>query len=348
MRVPPDFFAGINRVSQGVSFYHRFAVLRDVSRTYLLLLVAVLALALTGIALLAATTLARAMTRPLRGLEEALERVAAGDLETRVVPGGARELRTLGERFNAMTERLAAARAALAQAEREAAWREVARRLAHEFKNILTPMSLSLHRLRRRADHVPEADRAAVSESLTAFDQALADLTRLAGQFSQYARLPEPRFESLDLSDVVRDAARAHEPGNVTVVLTPAADPLPISADRLLLSRAVHNLLLNACEASPDGASVEVRTGADDGRAMVEILDRGTGLAREVRDRLFEPYVSTKSRGSGLGLSLVRDIALQHGGSVVIEDRAGGGARACLSLPLGSGGPAVRPAGGGV
>src|SRR5262245_39682858 len=334
MRVPPDFFTQVERVGNGVGFFHRFSVLRDVSRTYWLLLVAALVLSLTGVSLLASTALAGAMTRPLRQLEEALERVSAGDLETRVAPAGARELRTLGERFNSMTARLSAARAALAEAEREAAWREVARRLAHEFKNILTPMSLSLHRLRRRAEEVPDSHRAAVSDSLAAMDQALADLARLAEQFSQYARLPEPRFERLDLDQVVREAARLHEPEQCHVALGPTAGPLPVSADRLLLSRAVHNLLLNACEASPDGATVEVRTAAENGRAVVEILDRGSGIAAEVRERLFEPYISTKARGSGLGLSLARDIAAQHGGDLTLADRPGGGARACLSLPL--------------
>ncbi len=339
MRVPPDFFERVDQVGRGVGFYQRFGVLRDVSRTYWLLLVAGLVVALTGISLFAATALAGGMTRPLRRLEEALERVAGGDLETRVTPAGARELRTLGERFNAMTARLAAARAALAEAEREAAWREVARRLAHEFKNILTPMGLSLHRMRRRAEQVPDAHRTAVEESLAAMALALDDLTRLAGQFSQNARLPEPRFESLDLATVVAEAARLHEPEGRRVVLAPAAGPLPVSGDRLLLSRAVHNLLLNACEASPDGGAVEVRTAREGAEVVVEILDRGPGLAPEVRARLFEPYVSTKLRGSGLGLSLVRDIATRHGGAVTLVDREGGGAAACLRLPL-----AVAPA----
>ncbi|MGH7730943.1 MAG: sensor histidine kinase, partial [Candidatus Eiseniibacteriota bacterium] len=334
MRVPADFFARVDQVGRGVGFYHRFGVLRDVSRAYWLLLVAALAVALTGVSLLVATTLARGMTRPLRRLEEALERVAGGDLETRVTPAGARELRTLGERFNAMTARLSAARTALAAAEREAAWREVARRLAHEFKNILTPMGLSLHRMRRRAEQVPEEHRAAVADSLEAMDQAIADLTRLAEQFSQFARLPEPRFERIDLAQVVRDAAKLHEPGRCTVSFVFTGDPLTVTGDRLLLSRAVHNLLLNASEASPDGGTVDVRSGRDGDDAVVEVLDRGPGLAPDVRTRLFEPYVSTKARGSGLGLSLVRDIAVQHGGTITLDDREGGGARACLRLPV--------------
>ncbi len=337
MRVPADFFVRVDQVGRGLGFYHRFGVLRDVSRTYWLLLVVALVVALTGISLLAATTLARGMTRPLRRLEEALEQVAAGDLETRVEPAGARELRTLAERFNAMTARLSAARTALAEAEREAAWREVARRLAHEFKNILTPMGLSLHRMQRRVDQVAVEHRAAVADSLAAMDQALADLTRLAGQFSQYARLPEPRFERIDLAHVVRDAAQLHEPGRCTVSLAPAAGPLHVSGDRLLLSRAVHNLLLNACEASPDGGTVNVASAREGDDAVVEVLDRGCGLAPEVRARLFEPYVSTKARGSGLGLSLVRDIAVQHGGTITLDDREGGGACARIRLPIATG-----------
>lgn len=332
MQVQPDFFQKVERVSQGVGFYQRFGVVRDVSRTYSWLLVVALVVALGLAALWASATLARGMTRPLGRLGEAVERVAAGDLGARVRPEGAREVVTLGQRFNTMTERLGAAQDALREAEREAAWREVARRLAHEFKNILTPMSLSLHRLRRRTSEVRDEHRVAVEESLLALAGGVEQLTRLAEQFSQYARLPEPRFERLDLDALVRDAVRLHEREEVTLQV-PAGEALWVQGDPLLLARAIHNLVLNACEASAAGGVVEVRSLAEGGDAVVEVLDRGPGLSPEVRERLFEPYVSTKRRGSGLGLSLVRDIAEQHHGRVVLEDREGGGARARLSLP---------------
>jgi len=102
----------------------------------------------------------------------------------------------------------------------------------------------------------------------------------------------------------------------------------------LLLSRAVHNLLLNACEASPEGGAVELRVTAAGAEARLEVLDRGPGVPADLASRVFEPYVSTKNRGSGLGLSLVRDVAAQHGGRVEIGNREGGGARALLVLPL--------------
>jgi nitrogen fixation/metabolism regulation signal transduction histidine kinase len=332
MLLSPDYFDKVERVSQGVGFYQRFGVVRDVSRTYTWLLVLALVIALSLAALWASATLARGMTRPLGRLGDAVERVAAGDLGARVRPEGAREVVVLGQRFNAMTERLGAAQEALREAEREAAWREVARRLAHEFKNILTPMSLSLHRLRRRTGEVREEHREAVEESLLALAGGVEQLTRLAEQFSQYARLPEPRFERLDLDRVMRDAVRLHEREEVTLRIQPG-DALWVQGDPLLLARAIHNLVLNACEASVAGGVVEVRSLAANGDAVVEVLDRGPGLSPEVRDRLFEPYVSTKRRGSGLGLSLVRDIAAQHHGTIVLEDREGGGARARLSIP---------------
>jgi nitrogen fixation/metabolism regulation signal transduction histidine kinase len=338
-RVPNGFFAGIERVDTGAAFYRRFGVVSQVTRVWLLLLVTALALALTAISVVAATRLAAGMTRPLRELETAVGRVASGDLDARVTPSGARELATLGDRFNTMAVRLADAREAMARAEREAAWREIARRLAHEFKNLLTPMSLSMHRLRRRVDAVRSEDRDAVIESLASIDRAVDQLARLAEQFAQYARLPEPRPEPIDLADVVRSAVGLvdHEGVRVTVGGTAT---LPVTGDALLLGRAIHNLVLNACEATPAGGEVEVRWAGAEGVAEVEVLDRGHGLAPEVRERLFEPYVSTKRRGSGLGLSLVRDIAGQHGGTVTLADRPGGGARAVLRMPLGSGGGA--------
>jgi nitrogen fixation/metabolism regulation signal transduction histidine kinase len=330
-RVHPEFFADIERITRGTEYYRGHGVVADVQREYAWMLVTALVLALILIALTLSARLARQMSAPLKELSDALERIAAGDWSARVSVRGARELRHLGESFNAMAARLEDAREALQRAEREAAWREVAQRLAHEFKNILTPMSLSLYLLARHAESAVEAEREERRESLAALERGVSQMNRLAEQFSQYARLPEPRFESLDLAELARAAARPV--GNVRIEHA-GEGPIPIVGDHLLLSRAVHNLVINACEASPSGASVEVVTSAANGMASIEVLDRGTGVPESLRAKLFHPYVSTKKRGSGLGLALVRDIAVQHGGSVVLENREGGGARARFLLPL--------------
>jgi nitrogen fixation/metabolism regulation signal transduction histidine kinase len=330
--VPADFFADVERVSEGRSAYSRLGVMVDVQRPLTWLLVAGLVLLLATLALFLAHALARPIARPLSELSAALDRVADGDLRVRVTPRGARELRVLGSAFNAMTARLEEARTAMAEAEREAAWRDVARKLAHEFKNILTPLKLSLQLIEAELGTASGARKDTGANLQAALDE-VAQLARLADQFSQYARLPEPYLEPLDLAQVARSAAGRPMCEGVNVACAPG-EPVPVRGDQVLLARAAHNLVLNACEASPAGATVEIVARREYGHAVLEVLDRGPGLPAGLTDRLFEPYVSTKRRGSGLGLSLVRDIARQHGGTVSLEDRDGGGARARLVLPL--------------
>ena len=333
VRLTPDYFARINEIIAARSHYGGTGILAQLWFTGLLGLGGLLAIAIAIIAFFVARTLAREMTRPLETMDVALGRVAAGDLETRVPESGAAEMRSLAASFNAMTARLAEARAGLVVAEREAAWRDVARKLAHEIKNPLTPMHLSLHRLRKRVDLVPVDQREVVRGSLDALLLEIEHLTQLADQFSQFARLPEPVYAPLDLSDLARAAVALHEPEHVAVRAV-CERPVRVAGDRLLLSRAIHNLLLNAIEASTAGGTVEVRTGASDTEGWLEILDRGPGLEAGVAEKVFEPYVSTKNRGSGLGLSLVRDIAGQHNGRITLDNREGGGAMARLTLPL--------------
>ena len=333
VRLNPGYWEQIGQVREAREFYARVGVLVDVQRQRVWLTIAALVLAIALGAALLARFLASGMTQPLSRLMRALERVEDGTAHAPLPESGPLELALLAGSFNAMTARLVEARGALARAEREAAWRDFARKLAHELKNPLTPMSLSIHRLQRRVDLVPESERKAVRDSLDALLEEIQHLTRLADSFAQYARMPEPREAPLDLSELARACAALHEPQGVTLSVHCDA-PLPVRGDRLLLSRALHNLLLNAVEASRAAGVVELETGRDGDVAWVEVRDRGHGLDPAIAASVFEPYVSNKNRGSGLGLSLVRDIATQHRGRVTLLDREGGGAVARLALPL--------------
>jgi nitrogen fixation/metabolism regulation signal transduction histidine kinase len=332
IRLSPDFYAQIDSVSHGLTYYRQLGVTAELQRRTVLLLVAGMTIVLVALALLLSARLARQMSRPLTELSVALGRVAGGSLEARVTPGGAAELRSLGESFNVMTERLDEARRAVQQAEREAAWRDVARKLAHEFKNTLTPMRLSLQLLQAQLEQVPIDARVAMAKSLGAALREVDSLSRLAGQFSQYARLPEPNFEPVDALEVAR-ATAALTLGAPPEVRFEGAGPTQFLADPVLLSRALSNLLLNAREAGGDSDPIEMLVRTDATYVTFEVLDRGSGIPEELKGRLFEPYVSTKRRGSGLGLSLIRDIARQHHGDVALDNRPGGGARAVLILP---------------
>ncbi len=333
VRLHAGFWERIEEVQEARAFYSRLGVLVDVQRQRVWLTIAALVLAIALGAGLLSRALAGGMTLPLSRLATALERVQDGAAREPLSESGPRELASLATSFNAMTARLAEARAALQHAEREAAWRDVAKKLAHELKNTLTPMTLSLHRLSRRAEMVPERERDAVRDSIAALIREVDHISRLADNFSQYARMPEPRPELLDLAEVARGCASLHEPQGVALRVA-CESPLPVEADRLLLSRALHNLLVNAIEASGTSGEVEVATGANGHDAWLEVRDRGPGLSSELGDRVFEPYVSTKRRGSGLGLSFVRDIAQQHRGEITLTNRDGGGAVARLTLPL--------------
>jgi len=356
----PGFFPGVDEVAEGASHYRQLGLLVALQRNYVWFLVAGLTLVLGVAAFFVSDALAREMSRPIADLSAAIERVTGEELDARVTPRGARELHRLGEGFNTMTARLAAsrdaertareaerradldAREAEREKQREAGWREVARHLAHEIKNPLTAMRYALHRIERRVDAVPEAEREAVAASVGAILREVNDLSGMAEQFAQYARKPEPQLGGEDLVAIARDAAALQEPDRLRLELHAAT--LPIRADRVLLSRALQNLIVNAREASPAGTPIEVELRAERGRAIVEVRDRGSGLPDGPVERLFAPYVSTKNRGSGVGLSLVRDVAVDHHGGITLENRVGGGAIARLWLPLstdGIGGPSA-------
>lgn len=339
-RTPPDFFDRVAAAGEGAALYRRIAAgYGQVSRVALLLGALALFLMLALLAGWLAARLSGQLTRPVAGLAAAFERVAAGDLEARVRPAGAREVKRLGTSFNQMVERLAEARAQLARAEREAAWRGIARRVAHEIKNALTPMRLSLHGLQKRLGDVPESERAGARKGLDALLEEIESLSRLAEQFSDYARLPEPRRRLLDLTALARSAVALHERPGFELLFQSPAEPVWVDGDSLMLGRVLNNLLVNALEAMPQGGCVEVEVRVRDGHAQVEVRDRGEGIPEEIRSRVFEPYFSTKGRGSGLGLAMSRDIVAQHGGSLALEGRQDRGTTVRVALPLAQAGP---------
>ncbi len=238
----------------------------------------------------------------------------------------------------------------LVSAQRMAAWGDVARRIAHEIKNPLTPIQLSADRLKRKFRSLGPEDRAALDQYADVIARQAGDIRRMVDEFSKFARMPEPQMRDEDVEFIVRDAVllqRAGESG-VRHTLT-VADAAPIArCDRGMMSQALTNLLKNATEAvearlaqAPDGPPGEVRTAlrVENGRVVIEIADNGVGLPATDRARLTEPYVTTRARGTGLGLAIVKKIVEQHGGALTLADAepftegAQPGALARVSLP---------------
>ncbi len=266
--------------------------------------------------------ISRTVSRPLAALTAESERIAMGDLDARVQPAGPAETVALAHAFNRMAEDLARSRSRLVRAEKEAAWREMARQVSHEIKNPLTPMKLSISLLERAwRDRAPEFDTI-LARALATIDRQIESLRRIAADFRAFAGAPERRSERVSLERVLEDsaslyAAIASERG---VRIHREGSDLEVLGDPEEIRRAVVNLLDNAMQAAPPDSEIGLVLGRENGFARIDVRDRGPGVPPELREKLFTPYFSTRTHGTGLGLAIVRRIVEDHGGTVILED----------------------------
>jgi signal transduction histidine kinase len=298
-----------------------FAASRDFGR--LLLLVTALA-----VAILVAWSLfaSRAILRPVRELVTATERIAGGDLGARVPTRGQDELAELGRAFNNMARQIHDAREQLVHAERQAAWAEMARQVAHEIKNPLTPMRMSAQMLlRARRDNAERLDEIVERLARTVLEQTDA-LARIASDFRHFAGRPEHRLEVIDADSLVedtgRDFAAAVDAGSLR--LLPGAPGARLRVDRQELLRVLMNLVQNALSACGPGGRVELSSRASGQAVVYTVRDDGPGIAPDVRARLFEPYFTTRSAGTGLGLAISKRLVEAHGGRIALVSGAPG------------------------
>jgi nitrogen fixation/metabolism regulation signal transduction histidine kinase len=293
-------------------------------------------------ALLAAATLAAALlgrrlaareTAPLEALRAAAARVAGGDLTARVGVEAAGEVGELVRAFDAMTGELAQGRERLAVAERVAAWRDVARALAHELKNPLTPIAMSVELL-RDARGRPGFEEV-LDESTRAIGEEVRRLRRIVDEFSRFARMPAPALAPLpagELAQALLALFPAAPPG--VALVREVAPGLPVlRADRDQLLQVLHNLVKNALEAMPEGGTLTLRAARDGDGVSFEIGDTGTGIPPELLPRIFEPWVTTKPGGTGLGLAIAARIVEEHGGRIAVASRPGAGTTFTVRLP---------------
>lgn len=281
------------------------------------------------------------ITRPVARLAEGARTVASGDWSTRVDVMSSDEIGQLASAFNRMTEHLLEQRERAIQAERVAAWRELARRLAHELKNPLFPLQITIENL-RRARKLSEAEFNEVFEESTHTLLAeLGNLKTIVGRFSDFAKMPRPHFENIDLNELVRGVENLYDAQirsqAISPVLDLGTDAIRVQADGEQLRRAVSNLVLNAIDAMPQGGSLRIVSSTSDGRARLSISDTGQGLTEEECARLFTPYYTTKHHGTGLGLAIVQSVVSDHGGKISVESQPGQGATFLIDLPVSQG-----------
>lgn len=285
--------------------------------------------------LLVSVALARQISRPLNELLHATRDITRGDLDRRVHITGSAEIVDLMHAFNTMTARLRKSQEELAAAERELAWKEMAKQVAHEIRNPLTPMKLAVQHLQRawqdRAQHIGDIfDKV----TRTLIDQ-IDSLSRISDEFSRFARMPQRNTTRVDLEDILRETVGlfGNHPDIRFDVLFENTLP-PVLADGEELARAFTNLLRNAVQAMHEGGTVSVR-GWSDGRSVhITIHDSGSGIPPELQKRIFEPNFSTKTEGMGMGLSIVKKIIDDMEGDIRIESTPGEGTLVSITLPV--------------
>ena len=290
------------------------------------------------VAVLASLWFAARVTRPVVSLAEAARRVAAGDLNAKVEVESRDELGELAASFNRMTEDLVQQKDRTLQAERVAAWRELARRLAHELKNPLFPLQVTVENLMRAKQKSPEMFEEVFNEGTTTLLAEINNLKTIIGRFSEFSRMPQPKRRPTQVNDVVRSVLRVFQAQlqakNQIKVNTALADALPeISADPDLLHRALQNLVLNAIDAMAQGGELAIRTATLGDRIEISVSDTGSGLTQEECGRLFTPYYTTKQHGTGLGLAIAQSVVSDHGGKISVESTKEKGTTFTIELP---------------
>jgi two-component system, NtrC family, nitrogen regulation sensor histidine kinase NtrY len=297
------------------------------------LLLASIGLILAGLALLASRRIAREIARPVQELVEWADRMARGEALPGVLPDEAKEVaevRRLRGALRAAAEQITEARTRAVETERVRAWGEMARRVAHEMKNPLTPLRLAAHRLRRSSDGA-----AASAEAIGVIEEETARLDELAKSFAVLGRPSSGPPSEVDLEELLAGLLETDVPAGIERRLDVAPGTLAIRAHYDALQRAFRNLVRNAVEAvEAGGGGIVVTAGpAAGGGVVVTVADTGRGFPEGAAERLFEPDFTLKAGGTGLGLAIVGQAVAAHGGRVMARARTGGGAEFIVQLP---------------
>ncbi|MCZ6681276.1 MAG: ATP-binding protein [Candidatus Poribacteria bacterium] len=276
------------------------------------------------------------MTKPINQLAAGATEIAAGNLDHRVTVQGRDEIGGLAQTFNQMAADLKANLDKLLVAERVAAWRDVARRIAHEIKNPLFPIRLSVENLQRTYRSSPAIFDELFDECTETVIEEVERLQRMVDEFHQFARMPAPERVPSDLNQIVRNVLNLYAESATQIQIETAlnADLPSVDLDPAQISQSLGNLIKNALEAMPDGGTLRVSTQlVADESPEIRIADTGIGMSAETQANIFAPYYTTKEAGTGLGMAIVQRIITDHNGEISVESEKGVGTTVRIVLP---------------
>jgi two-component system, NtrC family, nitrogen regulation sensor histidine kinase NtrY len=279
------------------------------------------------------------ISRPIEELAAAATEVAAGNWETQVEVSSHDEVGALAESFNHMTLQLSDQRDRLVQSERVAAWRELARRLAHELKNPLFPLQLTVENLIRARELPPKEFDEIFREGTATLTAEITNLKNVIARFSDFSKMPKPQMQELNVREMLQKVSALYEPllaqrqPPITFRRSMSDEALTISADPDLLHRALSNLVLNAMDAMPDGGTLTMDAARNGDWVELRVSDTGSGMTEEESRHLFTPYYTTKQYGTGLGLAIVQSVVSDHHGTIRVESKPGSGTTFVVELP---------------
>jgi len=298
-------------VTASLAIYKRFSLqLLAITTAIIMALVLILGFFLS-------TLISGRLVKPLARLTEGAKKIGSGDLDFRVELAGDDEFSRLGKSFNRMAGEIRENQKRLLEAERLAAWREVARRIAHEIRNPLTPISVELYRLQQKATEWASSQPDEIAGCIETIRRQIQVLQDLANQFSIFAKEPELKRIRCSLRDIIDSAVslyRGYENLRIDVSIP---DGIPdLSLDPAMMGRLFSNLIKNSAEASPQKATITIAVEARKENVLVTFRDSGPGFPAEKLARIDQPYITTKGKGTGLGMAIVKKIAEEHGGTI--------------------------------
>lgn len=311
-----------------------FVLLKKKYIYFLIIVFFILLLVITILAYYFSSKISKNLSLPINELSIASQKIAGGDFNQQVTARGIGEINTLIDNFNRMTKELKTTTAKLTQSERVAAWRHLARRFAHELKNPLQPIIISLYQIEKKLKEGDQYHQFA--ESFQAASEELKHLMELSDRFSTLAKLPPPKLKRTNLNELLKSLVKLYEVqlNDYDFQLKLPKAELNYNLDATYFREAIHNLLKNAVEASSENGKIILRLVKEEDNIKIIIHDFGSGIKSDIESSVRIPYFTTKDKGSGLGLAIAEKTVNELNGNLIIESEEGVGTKITISLPI--------------